>query len=246
MVEIACPADCKWLGGLAALRSDAPVAFSADDEGGATDELIRFTERARELASSRAGFCAMLGFERPPDQDSMRAIHEELGATSTAVITAYIAFGHLADDGTRAVDRLLTAHGRDLSRGQVGALVAFQRARGLLVDIHTVQAGLGMVLRDRLTGDFLTVATVPADGITAGTTAYTWLIENAGKLATTGPMIVIPLPQIPAVEGRLREALAAAGDTATPEQRRILLTAAAPLVVGVLRDATSTPATSGS
>ena len=241
LVEIACPADCKWLGGLAALRDSAPIAFTASDEEGATTRLIEFTESGRELATSRAGFCKMLGLTRTPDPDTMRGIHEELGPTSTAAITAHLAFGHLADDGTRAVDRLLVHHGRDLSRGQVAALLAFQRARGLLVDIHAVQAGLGMVLRDRLTGDFITIATEPGEGLGAGTTAYTWIIDNAGKLATVGPLIVIPPEHIAAATARLTAALAAAAE-ATAEQRRLLLTAAAPLVVAVLRDATPPPA----
>ena len=244
LVEIACPADCKWLGGLAALRSEAPVTFTADDERAAIRALIAFTETARELDESRAAFCVMLGIRRTTDADSVGAILAELGDASAAAATAYVAFGHVGEGGTRAVDRFLTSHGRDLSRGQASALVALQRARGLLVDLHTSQAGVGMVFRDRLTGAFVTVTSAPTEDVVgAGAVAYTWLIENAGRSTTVGPVIVIPPECVAAVEARLREAIATATAAgATADQLRLVLAAAAPLVLAALRDATPPPA----
>ncbi len=236
VVDIACPADCKWLGGLAAVRDVGAVTFTDIDEHGAVARLIQFTESGRELTQSRAGFRSMLGLHHDPGPDAMRAIMEELGPTSSAVLTAHLAFGHRADDGTRAVDRLLSAHGRDCSRGEVAALMALQRARGLLVEVTAAQRGLGMVLRDRLSGDVLTIVTQPSEAATVGTTAYVWLVENGGKLEATGPMVVVPREQIAAVEARLTAAIAGAADP------RAVLAAAAPLVLAVLREAPAEPA----
>ena len=238
VVDIACPADCKWLGGLAAVQGAGAVAFTEIDEHGAVARLIAFTESGRELGNSRAGFRAMLGLDHDPGPEETQGIMEELGPTAAAVLTAHLAFGHRADDDTRAVDRMLSAHGRDLTRGEVAALMALQRARGLFAEVTAVQKGLGMVLRDRLTGAFLTITTSPSEEATVGTSAYVWLVENAGKLEATGPMVVVPPAQCAAVEARLTAAVAAAADPAA------VLVAAAPLVLAVLREAPAeSPAT---
>lgn len=230
---IDCPADCAWLGGLAAIKDGGPLVYSTDDAAAAREALVGFTETAGELATSRAGFCRMMGLTHQPSDEELVKISEEVGETTAAVVTAYIAFGHRAADGTRAVDRLLVGHGRDLARGTVTAVRALQALRAVLAELTAVQAGVGLVLRDRLTDEIITVATEPGDDLAVGQTAYLWLTENGGAWSPTGPMIDVPRPQVGEVEARLRAAL----DGADGDERRLRLAAAAPLVIDVLRAA---------
>ncbi len=232
LVEIACPADCKWLGGLAVLRADAPVAFTADDEDAAFRKLVEFTETGRELANGRAAFSAMLGMTGQPTPAELAEMTGELDDHTAAAITSHLGFGHIADDGTRAVDRMLTHHGRNLTRGEAAAMIAMQRARGALVTVQAVQVGVGMVLRDRLTGEYLTVGTAPGDMPALGTHMFIWVLENGAKLVPSGPMLMIPAAAISAVEANL---------ATLPAADRRALAAAAPLVLAALRASAPPP-----
>ncbi|HVV83209.1 MAG TPA: hypothetical protein VHE35_09015 [Kofleriaceae bacterium] len=239
LTEIACPADCRWLGGLAVLRADGPQPFTAADEDAAFRKLVRYTETARELADGRAAFCAMLGYDRRPPDEELAQLTEELDDHTAAAITSHLGFGHRAADGTRAIDRMLASHGRDLTRGEAAAMVAMQRARGVLATVQAAQVGVGMVLRDRLAGGYLTVGTSPDDMPAMGSHLFLWVLDNAGKLVPTGPMLMIPPASIDAVEARLRDLAAGAS---SDEERRLVLAAAAPHVLAVLRTAAAAEA----
>ena len=238
LVEIACPADCRWLGGLAVLRADGPQPFTAADEDAAFRRLVGFTESSRELASGRAAFSAMLGLTGRPTDQELAEMTDALDDHTAAAITSHLGFGHRADDGGRAIDRLMTAHGRDLGRGEAAAMVAMQRARGVLATVSAVQVGVGMVLRDRLTGAYLTVGTTPDALPAMGSHMFLWLLDNAGKLQPTGPMLMVPPALIDAVTARL----AAAATDVTDDERRLRLAAAAPDVLAVLREAAAAEA----
>ena len=230
LVDIGCPGDCRWLGGLAALRA-APQRFTREDEDGAFRRLVAFTESARELATGRDAFCAMLGVEARPLDDELAEMTDALDEQTAAAITVHLAYGHRAADGTRAVDRFIPAHGRDLARGEAAAMVAMQRARAALVTVVAAQVGVGMVLRDRVTGDTVTVPTTPGDMPRMGTSMFVWLLDNAGTWLPGGPMIMIPPVALPAVTERLKALV----DAAPEADRRAVLAAAAPTVLAVLR-----------
>ncbi len=238
LVEIACPADCRWLGGLAVLRADGPQPFTAADEDAAFRRLVGFTESSRELASGRAAFSAMLGLTGRPTDQELAEMTDALDDHTAAAITSHLGFGHRADDGGRAIDRLMTAHGRDLGRGEAAAMVAMQRARGVLATVSAVQVGVGMVLRDRLTGAYLTVGTTPDALPAMGSHMFLWLLDSAGKLQPTGPMLMVPPALIDAVTARLTAAVA----DVTDDERRLRLAAAAPDVLAVLREAAAAAA----
>lgn len=240
LVDIACPADCRWLGGLAVLRADAPVVFTPTDEDAAFRKLVGFTELGSELPHGRAAFRAMLGIEHEPSQDELAELAGALAPHTAAAITSHLGFGHRAPDGTRAVDRLLTAHGRDLTRGEAAAMIGLQRARGVLARVSAVQVGVGMVLRDLLDGGHVNVASTPADVPAMGTTVFAWLVDNAGKVAPTGPIVMVPPDLVATVTERLR-ALVAAIPPDDAEARRKALAAAAPAVFAVLREAAPAP-----
>lgn len=237
LVDIACPNDCRWLGGLAALRAE-PARFTRDDEDAAFRKLVAFTEGSRELATGRDAFCAMLGVEvRPLDQE-LAEMTDALDEETAAAITVHLAYGHRAADGTRAVDRYLSAHGRDLARGEAAAMVAMQRARAALVTVVAAQVGVGMVLRDRLTGDTLTVPSTPEAMPRMGASMFLWLLDCAGTWMPAGPVIDVPADALADVTARL-QALAA---TAAEPDRRAVLAGAAPAVLAALRLHAAPPA----
>ena len=236
LAEIACPSDCRWLGGLAVLAAEGPQRFTPADEDAAFRKLVAFTELSRELPHGRAAFSAMLGLEHRPSDDELVELTEAIDPHTAAAITSHLAFGHRADDGTRAVDRMITAHGRDLSRGEAAAMRALQGARGVIATVSAVQVGVGMVLRDRVAGGHLTVGAAASDVPPMGTTLFLWLVDHAGTLTPTGPMVVIPKDLVDAAIARVRaehDAIPAEDSAA----RRRALAAAAPHVFAVLREA---------
>lgn len=228
LVDIACPADCRWLGGLAAIAGGAPaVAWTDADEDAAVARLIAFSESAVERESSRAALCALFGVDRVIDEAELARLQEGLGDTGGLLLTLHVGLGHRADDGTRAIDRFLLAHGRDLTPPQVAALVALQGARASLFHVKAAQAGVGLVLVDRLGGDVLTLAGADPRDVETGQLVYAWLVQRPGALRPFGPMITVRPAAAAEVERRLAEGIAGTDDA----ERRKRLAGAAPLVL---------------
>ena len=143
LAEIDCPSDCAHLGGLAIVSGRTqPVTFTNAAYIAAWDKLRSFalgeTDLSREVA-------ARLGDGTPWDP---------------SIAIAYLHHGHRSADGDRVIERFIAARGRMLSAGEAAAIVALQRARASLFEVEAVRIGVGLDLRDAVSGETLHVRDV--------------------------------------------------------------------------------------
>jgi hypothetical protein len=202
--EIACPADCRWLGGLAVVR-EGGGAFTREEYRAAVDRLHAFVRSPREVPWATAAIVLLR--EGVMGEWLGRG---EVPEWALSVFEGFLAYGYRDDDGKRAVDRLVAASGRALPPGEMGALLALAAARASLFEIDAVRIGAGLTLRDRLLGDR---PRVEVQEITASTqlrrgdVIFAWVMPVGEHMELTGASVVMPPAHLEAVEAALRGAL---------------------------------------
>jgi len=133
LVEIVCPSNCFYPGGLSVVRdASATPGFTKDDYNAAWDKLHAFAESSRDTRNQ-----ALSSFFDPGSEPAER----EMG-----VATGYLYYGFRHAKRQRLVDRFLAARGRALPPGQVAAVVALQQAWASLFEVASVQTGIGLEL----------------------------------------------------------------------------------------------------
>ena len=161
--EIKCPADCVHLGGLAIVRDPSrATVFTRSDYLSVWDKLREFgrgaTDFLRELAARISGGV-------PWDQ---------------SIAVAYVHHGHRSADGSRLIDRFIAQRGRVLSRGESAAIVALQHARASLFEIAGVHQGVGLELRDVLSGQTSQVHEITGSArLTKHDVLFGWVMDSA-------------------------------------------------------------------
>lgn len=194
LTEIACPSDCVHLGGLAVVHDPSrAVPFTSADYLSAWDKLRAFalgaTDFTREIA-------ARVGGGAPWD----------LG-----IAAAYVHHGHRAANGGRLIDRFLAARGRTLSAGEAAAVVALQRARASIFEVAAVRLGIGLDLRDTLTGETLHVREVTgAARLHEHDALFAWVVDRPDHRELTGAACIIERAHVQRVRAALDAELTAA------------------------------------
>ncbi|HTJ41542.1 MAG TPA: antitoxin Xre/MbcA/ParS toxin-binding domain-containing protein [Kofleriaceae bacterium] len=197
LVTIACPSDCRWLGGLAVVRERAH-AFTPDEYGRVTEKLFEFVRSPREQAACEEALELIHG---GPEERS-------LPEWAVPVLLAYLAYGARDHDGRRAVDRFVAACARGLSAGEAAALGALSRARASLFEIDDVQRGIGLRLRDRIADGTFEVREVTATAqLRRGDVIFAWVMDVGDHRELTGASLVIPAVHYDVVEDALLEHL---------------------------------------
>ncbi|HYU15681.1 MAG TPA: DUF1841 family protein [Candidatus Acidoferrum sp.] len=187
--EIECPADCPWLGGLAAMRDPGTGTFSKEEFASALDRLLAYADRAR--AFREEALARFFGDDEP-------------GEWLANLATGYICHGHRGADGRRLIDLLLSAQGRSLRPGETASLVALQRAWASLFEIAGVQVGAGLELRDLLTGESLRVREVSLTSqVVKWDVMFGWVVAFPDHLELTGAACLVPRVHLDRVRAAL-------------------------------------------
>lgn len=127
--------------------------------------------------------------------------------------TGYLYYGHRDADGRRLVDHFLTARGRGLAPGEAAAVVALQRTWASLFEVVSVQTGIGLELRDLVSGEIVAVREVSASGqLKKWDVLFMWLMTVSDHIELTGAGCLVPRQHL----DRVREAL----DAELPHARR--------------------------
>ncbi len=194
VVEIACPSDCVHLGGLAVVRDPSlAVAFTRTDYFSAWDKLQAF-------AVSPAGFsreaAASVGDGTPWDP---------------SIVIAYVHYGLRGVDGGRLIERFLAARGRGLTADEAAATVALQRARASLFEVVAVRTGVGLELRDALSGETSHVRDVTGSArLREHDVLFAWVMDFPDHRELTGAACVIERADVDRVRAALEAELPAA------------------------------------
>ena len=193
LVDIACPSDCVHLGGLAVVRDPSRrVAFTSADYLSAWDKLRTFAVSAMDFAREAA---AQFG-EAPCDP---------------SIALAYVHYGHRGVDGSRLIERFLAARGRTLSAGEAAASVALQRARASLFEVVAVRTGVGLDLRDALSGETSHVRDVTGSArLHVNDALFAWVMDFPEHRELTGAACVIERAEVERVRAALEAELPAA------------------------------------
>ena len=194
LVEIDCPSDCIHLGGLAIVRdSGRAVPFTKADYSAAWDKLRSFALAATEFSREVA---ARVGNGTPWD---------------TSIAVAYVHHGHRSADGNRLIDRFVAARGRALSPGEAAAIVAMQRARASLFEIAAVRVGVGLDLRDLLSGKTLPVREMTGSArLREHDVLFAWVMELPDHRELTGAVFHVERAHVERVRAGLDAELAIA------------------------------------
>lgn len=233
LVEIQCPADCRWLGGLAVVR-DGATGFTKEEFRAARDKLTThvFAPKHKELLREALAFL-LESDERAPAQRQ----DEPIPAWMESMLTAYLSYGHRDDDDRRAVDRFLVSHGRALSRGEVAALMTLQQAWGSMFEIVSVRTGSGFTVRDLILDESFEVTEVTGSvGIHPGEVQLAWLMPVGETMEMAGDSLKVPPGVVDAVRAELEAALADARAEHPGVPMRQLLAANADVALAALRD----------
>jgi uncharacterized protein DUF1841 len=194
LVEIACPSDCVHLGGLAVVRDPSrAVAFTHTDYLSVWEKLRAFEIRATDFS---------------------REIGAQVGGGvpwETSIAVAYVHHGHRGVDGSRLVDRFLAARGRMLSAGEAAAAVALQRARASLFEVLAVRTGVGLDVRDVVSGEASHVRDVTASARRREhDVLFAWVMDFPDHRELTGAACVIERAHVERVRAALEAELPAA------------------------------------
>ena len=187
LVEIACPSDCVHLGGLAVVRDPSrAVPFTNTDYISAWDKLRSFAVGATDFSREVA---ARVGDGTPWDP---------------SIALAYVHYGHRGVDGSRLIDRFIMARGRTLSAGEAAAIVALQRARASLFEVAAVRTGVGLDLRDALSGETSHVRDVTGSArLREHDVLFAWVMDVPDHRELTGAACVIERAHLERVRAAL-------------------------------------------
>jgi len=194
LAEIDCPSDCAHLGGLAIVSGRTqPVAFTNAAYIAAWDKLRSFalgeTDLSREVA-------ARLGNGTPWDP---------------SIAIAYLHHGHRSADGDRVIERFIAARGRMLSAGEAAAIVALQRARASLFEVEAVRIGVGLDLRDAVSGETLHVRDVTGSAqLREHDALFAWVMAFPDHHELTGAAFVVDRADVDRVRAALEAELTSA------------------------------------
>jgi hypothetical protein len=218
LVEIACPSDCVHLGGLAVVRDPArAVPFTNTDYLSAWDKLRAFAVGATDFSREVA---AQVGDGTPWDP---------------SIAIAYVHYGHRGVDGSRLIEHFIAARARTLSAGEAAAIVALQRARASLFEVVAVRTGVGLDLRDMLSGESSHVRDVTGSArLRMNDVLFAWVMDFPDHREFTGAACLIERAHVE----RVRAALAAERSAARTRWPGIadadLVGSIAPVVFGAL------------
>jgi hypothetical protein len=205
LVEIECPPDCRWLGGLAVVKDGGARGFTREDYGAAIAKL-----EAYGLSRDRAAYREALAFLIESADDPENPVPEWM----ESVARAHAMYGHRSDGGLRAVDRFVTAFGRSLPPGEVAALVALQHSWASVFEVTAIRAGAGLTLRDLVDDGAIEVREATATGhLHPGDALFAWLMPVEDAVELTGAAIVIPRHLVDEVVDALYDELEARGVT---------------------------------
>ena len=173
LTRIACPSDCVHLGGLAIVRGDS-VTFTKDDYNAAVAQLMNYSRVDADPAFGEIFGGEANEWEQP-------------------IVIAFLIYGDRDTHGHRLVDRFMAARGRSLPRGVVAALRALQDARASLFEVEDVKRGVGLDLRDLVSGEQCNVHEVSATAqLKKWDVLFGWVMSVDGHLEFTGAMCLIP------------------------------------------------------
>jgi hypothetical protein len=178
---IACPSTCVYLGGLQVTRDPVRVAagFTRAEHDSAWDKLRTYMTGASAFRDEALARC----FDPPAEPERW----------DTEVAVGYLFYGHCDAGQRRLIDHFLAIRGRGLSAGEAAAVVAFQRAWASLFEVTSVQIGIGLELRDVLSGETVRVHEVSASGqLKKWDTIFTWLMPVTDHLEMTGAACLVP------------------------------------------------------
>jgi hypothetical protein len=194
LVEIACPSDCVHLGGLAVVCDPSrAVPFTETDYLSAWDKLRSFAFGEADFSREVA---ARAGDGTPWDQ---------------SVAVAYIHHGHRDVDGSRLIDHFLMARGRMLPAGEAAAMVALQRAWASLFEVVAVRTGVGLDLRDVLSGETLHVRDLTGSAqLREHDVLLAWVMDFPEHRGLSGAACVIARAHVERVRAALEAELTAA------------------------------------
>lgn len=194
LVEVACPSGCVHLGGLAVVRDPSrAVAFTQADYCSAWDKLQAFAVSTAEFSREVA---AEVGDGTPWDP---------------LIALAYVHYGHRGADGSRLIERFIVARARTLSAGEAAATVALQRARASLFEVAAVRTGVGLDVRDVVSGETSHVRDVTGSArLRARDVLFAWVIDFPDHREFTGAACVIERADVERVRAALQAELPAA------------------------------------
>ncbi len=128
-----------------------------------------------------------------------------------SIANAYIHHGHRGADGRRLIQHFLAARGRALTAGEAAAMVALQQARASLFEIAAVRHGVGVDLRDLLSGEILHVRELTGSAhLREHEVLFTWVMEFPDHRELTGAIWLIERSDVARVRASLQAELAVA------------------------------------
>jgi hypothetical protein len=197
--DIDCPSACIYLGGLSIVRDPArtDAAFTKDDYNSTWEKLHAFGGGRRVVRDE--AFARFFDDDTPPPE------------WEQGVGIAYLYYGYRDADGQRVIDHFLAARGRGMSRGEVAATVALQHAWASLFEVTSVQTGIGLDLRDLLSGETIHVREVSATGhLKKWDVLFAWVMAFPDHMELTGAACFVPRPHLDRVRRALDVELARA------------------------------------
>src|SRR5262249_35436158 len=105
---------------------------------------------------------------------------------------AYAHHGHRSAEGSRLIDRFIAQRARSLSSGEAAAIVALQGARASLFKVVAVRKGVGLDLRDLLSGETLQVFDITGSAqLSELQTLFGWVMNAGEHRELTGAVLII-------------------------------------------------------
>ncbi|HET7502373.1 MAG TPA: MbcA/ParS/Xre antitoxin family protein [Kofleriaceae bacterium] len=196
LVEIVCPSDCVYLGGLSVIGSPerAAAGFTAAEYESAWDKLKTHAQGASAFRNAAIDRC----FDSP----------EEPSQWETDVTVGYLFYGHRDAGHRRLVDHFVSLRGRWLLPGEVTAMVALQRSWASLFEVVSVQTGTGLELRDLLSGEALQIQDVTASGqLKKWDVTFSYVFPVADHFEFTGAGCQIPRQHVERVRRAVEDEL---------------------------------------
>jgi hypothetical protein len=173
--EIDCPSDCTYLGGLSVVRdpAKATAGFTRAEYETTWEKLHTYAQGASAFRIAALGRC-FVSFSEPEPWEMDLA-------------TGYLYYGHRDADGRRLIDHFLTACGRGLSPGEAAAVVVFQSTWASLFEVVSVQTGIGLELRDLVSGEIVAVrADSTSRELKKQDVLFMWLMVVSDHVELTG------------------------------------------------------------
>jgi hypothetical protein len=179
--EIDCPSDCTYLGGLSVVRdpAKATAGFTRAEYETTWEKLHAYAQGVSAFRNAALARCFVATSEPEPWEMDLA--------------TGYLFYGHRDADGRRLIDHFLTARGRGLSPGEAVAVVALQRTWASLFEVVSVQTGIGLELRDLVSGEIVAVREVSASGqLKKWDVLFMWLMTASDHVELTGAAVSCP------------------------------------------------------